>query len=242
VIAGLAAAGLAAVGVSAALGATSFSSTPSASAGSPAGGGPPVSVGSPARAGPPVSVGSPAGDRPSAIVSSPAGGGPSSSSGSPAGAGPSVYPMGCVPDRAPLNFEAVTIGSTKSLERDFYSYTCHPNGLDTKDMSIRGSGAGAFSIDRTDCPDVTTPENTCKISVIFAPRTPGEFKAVIFIPEAGAGLPGGHGEVLLLGQGTATTAEPSPSPSTAEPSPSPSTAEPSPSSSIPPSDSSSAVP
>jgi hypothetical protein len=244
VIAGLAAAGLAAVGVGTALGATSFSPKPSASVSSPVSSGPSVSVSSPVSSGPSVSVSSPVSSGPSVSVSSPASSGPSVSASSPAGGGPSVSagPMGCVPNRQPLNFEAVTVGSTKSLERDFYSDTCHPNGLDTKDMSIQGSGAGAFSIDRTGCPDVTTPENICKINVIFAPTMPGEFKAVIFIPEAGAGLAGGHGEILLLGQGTATTTEPSPSPSITEPSPSPSITEPSPSPSSPPSDSSSGVP
>ena len=239
VIAGLAAAGLAAVGVSAALGATSSSPRP------------PVSVSSPAGGGPSVSVSSPAGGGPSASSGSPAGGGPSVSGGSPADVGS----MGCGADRGSGShhgprFAPVTVGSKESQEYGFEPGPCFTNGLDTTRMSMQGSGTGAFSIEKTNCPPVATPGKGCWIKVTFAPGTPGTFSAVVVVPEVGS--PTVHGEFTIDGEGvipttesplpsttgsapspsitgpsTSPSTEPSTSPSTTEPSTSPSTTEPS---------------
>ena len=247
VIAGLAAAGLAAVGVSAALGATSFSPKPAASIASPASAGPPASAGSPASGGPPASIASPASGGPPASAGSPASGGPSVSGGSPADVGPT----GCGADRGSgphhgPRFGPVTVGSRESQEYGFEPGPCFTNGLDTTRMSIHGSGTGAFSIEKTNCPPVATPGNGCVIKVTFTPGTPGTFSAVVIVPEVGS--PTVHGEFTLDGEGVIPTTE-SPLPSTKGPSTSPSTGpstspstEPSTSPSSPLSDSSSAVP
>ena len=252
-IAGLAAAVLAAVGVGTALGATSFSPNspkPSVSAGSPPGGGPSASAGSPAGGGPSASAGSPAGGGPSASAGSPAGGGPSVSGGSPADVGS----MGCGADRGsgPHQgpwFAPVTVGSKESQEYGFEPGPCFTNGLDTTRMRIQGSGTGAFSIEKTNCPPVATPGNPCVIKVTFAPGAPGTFSAVVVVPEVGS--PTVYGAFTLDGEGVipttesplpSTTTGSAPSPSITGPAPSPTTTGPVtfPNSSL--SDSSSAVP
>jgi hypothetical protein len=229
-----------------------------------------VSTSSPASGGPSVYGGFSPGGGSSVSASSPASGGPSTSSGSPAGGGPSasggspadVGSMGCGADRGSgphqgPRFAPVTVGSKESQEYGFEPGPCFTNGLDTTRMSMQGSGTGAFSIEKTNCPPVTTPGNGCVIKVTFAPGTPGTFSAVVVVPEVGS--PTVHGDFTLDGEGVIPTTEsplpsttgpstspsttgPSTSPSTTGPSTSPSTTRPSTSPSSPLSDSSSAVP
>ncbi len=130
---------------------------------------------------------------------------------------PSTLP--CVPGGAPVDFGSVAVGSRGEVDHSFYSHDCHTQGLDTAHMTITGSGASAFSLTRSACPDVILPSGeTCHTTITFAPPATGPFHAVLFVPEAGAGT--GHGEARLVGVGrppAATTTPPTPSPAQSTP-------------------------
>src|SRR5262249_6961045 len=90
-------------------------------------------------------------------------------------------------------------GSVTKQQYLFYSEPCHPQGLDTKDMRIEGSGAAAFRLIRDSCPDVILPASAeCSITVTFAPPGLGPFNATVYIPEVGSAATG-HDIIPLSG-------------------------------------------
>jgi len=79
----------------------------------------------------------------------------------------------------------VNVGSTSTKSYSFSSASCHTR-LDTGNMSLKGPNPGAFLLTRTDCPAITTPGNTCTITVTFTPASGGGWSVMdVIIPEEG---------------------------------------------------------
>jgi len=124
-------------------------------------------------------------------------------------------PPDCPPSIGALGFATVTVGTSKSLTYNFRSPLCHPHGLNTGSMSIRGANAAAFSFALVSCPPITTSDATarCTITVTFRPPAPGDFTAFIYIPEAGPAAEqrsyatislSGHADMTAYAYNTAT--------------------------------------
>jgi hypothetical protein len=125
--------------------------------------------------------------------------------------------VGCVPEGGAEEFGPVEIGDKPSRNYTFHADPCHPNGLDTAHMRIQGKDSQAFQFVPVSCQAVTkndledSPE--CIIKITFQPPSAGEFRAEIFIPEAGP-VNGQHGYGLIPLHGVANPAAPATSTTT----------------------------
>jgi hypothetical protein len=110
-----------------------------------------------------------------------------------------IPPPECASSLGAVDFGAVAVFASSTVKHSFHSPRCHPNGLNTGSMSIRGTDPSAFSFSPGSCPEVITPDgNTyCTIAVTFQPDTLADFTAEIYVPAADGN---GYGSIRLYGR------------------------------------------